>query len=290
MELIPAKELILAAELIPAKEPILAAELIPARELTSVKSPLLRWLETTAWPMTPPLPFSAFHLLFALIGIPACALLARKLRRLTEKACLRLFFGCGVILAASESYKQLFLFYIVNGGHYDWWYFPFQLCSLPMYLCLALPFLSRPWKRILCTFMYNYNLMGALMVFLDPSGLMHPYWTLTLHSFLWHLILIFLGLLAAFSGMASASLRDFGRATLLFAICCLIATAINVAAHPLGNADMFYITPYYPTPQLFFSRIAARFGIMAGNASYLCAIQAGAFLMRLLLGHFAARV
>lgn len=41
---------------------------------------------------------------------------------------------CGIILAFGELYKQLFLYVIVNHGKYDWWYFPFQLCSTPMYL------------------------------------------------------------------------------------------------------------------------------------------------------------
>lgn len=49
--------------------------------------------------------------------------------------------------------------------------------------------------------MYNYNLLGPVMVFVDPSGLMQPYWTLTLHGFIWHILLIFIGLLIAFSRM-----------------------------------------------------------------------------------------
>ena len=49
-----------------------------------------------------------------------------------------LLFLCGLILALTEVYKQLFIYYIENNGRYDWWYFPFQLCSIPMYLGLLI--------------------------------------------------------------------------------------------------------------------------------------------------------
>ena len=250
-----------------------------------LQSVLIGWLEQTAWPMTPPQPYSAFHLLFAVLGTGLSALLARALaRRFRDRprARLRLLFACGLILALSEIYKQLFLFWIVNRGVYDWWYFPFQLCSLPMYLCLILPLCTQRLRRILYTFLYSYNLLGALMAFLEPSGLMHPYWTLTLHGFFWHLILIFLGLFLAFSGSADPSPRGFLGATALFFAGCGIATAVNVLSHPFGAADMFYISPYFPNTQIVFSRIADRFGIAAGNLSYLAAIVFGAFLLHLL--------
>lgn len=237
---------------------------------------IVSWLGKTAWPMTPPLPYSAFHICFAAFGISAAALAAWRLRTRTEVFRMRLLFSLGILLALSEAYKQLFLYYIVNGGQYDWWYFPFQLCSVPMYLCLLLPFAGGRIRHVLCTFMYSYNLLGAVMVFVEPSGLMHPYWILTLHSFLWHIVLIFIGLLIGFSGMASASLRSFWEATLLFLGCCLIATLVNVLAHPLGNPNLFYITPYYPNTQIVYSRIAAAIGILPGNIVYVGSIVFGA--------------
>ena len=150
-----------------------------------------------------------------------------------------------------------------------------------MYLCLLLPFVPHKYQRIFCTFMYNYNLLGAVMVFIDPSGLMHPYWTLTLHGFIWHILLIFIGLLIAFSRMVLPTAKGFWQSTAVFAAGCVIATIINVTSHPYGNADMFYITPYYATTQIVYSQIAAKFGIFAGNAVYVLSIILGAWLLHL---------
>lgn len=239
-----------------------------------------RLLELTAWPMTPPQPFSSFHLYFFLIGGFLAVFLAWRLRHLKEDSRLRLLSLLGLILALSEIYKQLFLTLIVGHGTYDWWYFPFQLCSLPMYFCLILSFLPSSSRQVLYTFLYTYNLPGAILVFVWPEGLMHPYWTLTIHSFLWHILLLFLGFYAAFSGSVSPSVSTFKKATALFLGCCVIATLINVTALPKGSADMFYISPYYPTPQPVFSIIARHLGIWPGNLAYLGVIIFGAWLMQ----------
>ena len=67
----------------------------------------------------------------------------------------------------------------------------------------------------------------------------------------------------------------------LFLFCCIIATGINIWAGPEGNADMFYITPYYATTQIVYSQIAAKFGIFAGNTVYVLSIILGAWLLHL---------
>ena len=56
----------------------------------------------------------------------------------------RFFFCCGLILLASEIWKQWTLTFQLNHGVYNFWYFPFQLCSVPMYVCLILPWVPDP--------------------------------------------------------------------------------------------------------------------------------------------------
>lgn len=188
-------------------------------------------------------------------------------------------FFCGFFLAATECWKQLFLYYVVNEQTCNWWYFPFQLCSLPMYFCLILPLVpSKKGQTIICTFMQDFNLLGGVMALAEPSGLFHPYWFLTLHGLIWHLVLIFIGLVIAFSHLSDTSLRGFARTLPLFFTCCIIASFINRTAMPLGQADMFYISPYYPSTQIVFHEIALKLGITAGNAVYLFAICLGSFL------------
>ena len=112
------------------------------------------------------------------------------------------------------------------------------------------------------------------MALAEPSGLLHPYWFLPLHGLLWHILLICIGLLIGFTGYVS---------TLpLFLICCGIATLINVTAKPLGQADMFYISPYYPNNQAVFYTISQKLGVLPGNIIYLLSICVGGLLFHMI--------
>lgn len=245
--------------------------------LTFIKTVL--W--ATSWPMERPVPYSAFHILLCVAGVTASVYLARRLSSPKHRP-VPILFTCGLILAVIEIYKQAFLYFIVNGGQYDWWYFPFQLCSVPMYLCLSLPLFKGPKmdraKGRVCTFMQDFAMLGGIMALAEPSGLMHPYLLLTLHGFLWHFMLIFIGLYCAQAGLTGKNRRDFWDVLPMFFICALIATFINVASHPYGNADMFYISPYYPNGQIVFRQIALTIGTTAGNLLYLGSVVLGGFI------------
>lgn len=101
------------------------------------------FLQKTAWTMTIPRPYSCFHLLFCGVGIILVGFLVHILCRKCYKIPYVPFYGCGLVLALGELYKQLFLYQVVNQGCYDWWYFPMQLCSTPMYLCIILIFMHK---------------------------------------------------------------------------------------------------------------------------------------------------
>ncbi len=241
-------------------------------------------IKKTALPMTTPKPYSMFHILFSVAGIVlAVGLAIRLAEKLTDKQHTYVLASCGILLAAGELYKQLFLYVVVNGGQYDWWYFPFQLCSTPMYLCLIFPFFRKfpEVRRTICTYLQDFCLLGGVMALLEPSGLLHPYWTLTLHGLLWHILLIFLGLFVGLSRMAGRGIREYGKSLLLLWVFCLIAMGINIATK--GQADMFYISPYYPVTQIVFYQISVRLGIFAGILIYLSAICLGGLIVHLLM-------
>ncbi len=267
--------------------------------LSKLHGAISGFLALTAWPMDPPEPYSLFHLSFSAAGILAAVFFAYVLTRpgvgqkngpVRSLPCGRgqsrafgVLFFCGLLLAGAEIYKQLFLYEIVYSGSYNWFYFPFQLCSIPMYLCLLLPLFRKKKKSlsVLCTFLADFSLLGGVMALLEPSGLMYPYWTLTLHGLSWHVMLIFIGLYTAFSGLSGRRAADYLPALPLLALLCLAATAINTATH--GQANMFYISPYYPITQVVFHQISLRLGIPAGIAVYVGSLCAGGFLSHMLL-------
>lgn len=195
----------------------------------------------------------------------------------------RIFLICGLAMAASEIWKQLCLTFIVNSGHYYWWYFPFQLCSIPMYICLILPWTtSVRLRKVLLTFLMDFGLLGGIFTFFDTSGLHYPYPPLTVHSFTWHILLILLGLTAGLAVEGGCPWRDYGRCTALYGGACIIATILNMLFYRFGAINMFYISPHYYMTQVIFKDIAASLGNTAGIFVYMAAILAGAAVFHLL--------
>lgn len=191
----------------------------------------------------------------------------------------RFFLICGIIMLASEIWKQYTLTFIQGEGHYNLWYFPFQLCSIPMYVCLILPWAnSARLQGILAAFLADYGLLGGIFAFFDTSGMHYGYAPLTAHSYLWHILLIVLGLAARAAYPTASEWRCYIGSTALFLLSCLVALALNLKLDAYGTINMFYINPDYPMTQKVFSSIAGVIGNTPGILVYISSIIIGAAL------------
>ena len=242
-------------------------------------------LQLTARPMTLPPLWGSFHILFLVLGAIAALIFSRLAAGCGERGARRIYLTVFVILAAGEIYKQLFSYYIVMKGSYDWWIFPFQLCSMPIYLTPLAAFLpDGRARRTICTFLMDFSLLGAIATLAYPAGIMREYLALTLHGFLWHIVLLFLGLFILMHGDADLSARGFFRTLPLFGLCCALAELFNCLFHSRGEINMFYISPFEISTQPVFSDIDRILSRPAGIALYLLAAAAGAGLLHFLAG------
>lgn len=241
--------------------------------------------ESTAWPMTPPPAYGAFHILYTLIGFALCGIAAWKLRNVSEKACKWILFSIGLVLTVSEVWKQLFYFFVMMDNRYSWHDFPFQLCSIPIYLCVIAPWL-KPGKlqRGMYSFMVLYNLLGGAISFAEPSGLLHEHWFLTVHALAWHMLLVFIGLFICFSKRGGNQKNDYVGATWTFIALCAIAFGLNCFVQfGLGeNMNMFFVGPGN-SPLAVFSLFSEWFGWYINTPIYIFAVCLGAYLIFLLI-------
>ncbi len=229
---------------------------------------------------------AAFLILTAL-----AAALARRAARLSPRGQGRVTAALAVFFPLSEVLKQLLLYWS-RGGSYSWWHFPFQLCSMPLYLLPLWHLLPPRWKRTrqaLATFLVDFGLLGGLFVFADQSGMHYALPVLTLHSYLWHFLMIFLGLFFCFTRQNSSAPRDFLLPGALFLLLTGAATGINAAFHTRGEINMFYLSPYLPMTQVVFGAIAQAAGQTAGRLSYFGALLLGGFLIHVCTGFFHRR-
>ena len=263
---------------------------------------LFSLLNKTAWRMDAPALFGGFHiavsLLTAAAALAAALFLARRVKACSrpDRMITRILSAAGWVLVILEIYKQLFLYFIVNCGTYDWWFFPFQLCSVPMYLCILLPSVKGSLRDAFFTFMGGYTFISAAAALVYPEDILRPYAALTVHGFVWHGLLLFISLLILLTGSAGTGARSLLRAAVLFAFLCVIAVLINIAVEPLmqnndaiphGWAAMFYMNPYHISPQPLVDSIQKTAGIPAGLILYGMVIAAAGSLVNAFAGIFA---
>ena len=238
-------------------------------------------LELTAIKIVPPKPYGLFHISFFVLSIILSCLIANKLKGASDRKNKKILFFTGLFLLVIEIYKELFYYFIVNNGSYDFSIFPFQLCDVPMYICLIIPFIkSKKIEEGMYNFMASYNLLGASITFFEPSSLLRPYLLMTLHGFLWHAILMFLGIYIALSGRCLKNKKDFITSTKVYATLCSIALVLNVSLKNVsgGMINAFYLGPKV-SPVIIFRNISERFGWFTNLLVFVCAMTLGAYLV-----------
>lgn len=246
-------------------------------------------------------------------GIIVSAAAACFCSRLSSGSRRKLLILSACFFAGSEILKQLLL-YIGNDCHYIWWYFPFQLCSMHLYLLPAAlllsrsghksignisncsgkyfftSFLSRPGiclqlQQIIFTFLADFGTLAGIFAFCDTSGMQYQMSVLTAHSYLWHFLMIFTGILL---GLSPEITGAFGPSCALFLSYAGIASVINLLFHDYGSINMFYISPWEPVTQAVFRDIAALTGDTLCHIIYLAVIVTGAGILHLVFGQIKA--
>ncbi|MBQ8173855.1 MAG: YwaF family protein [Clostridia bacterium] len=242
---------------------------------------LRRLLAYTAWEMEVPKAYGPLHLSFMVIGFTLAFFLAWRLRNVGERGNRAIMLTIGIFLLVSEVYKQLMYELVVEPEPgYRWGIFPFQLCSIPMYFCLIVPFL-KPGRVRQCMydFMMTYNLLGGFLAFFEPSGLLHGHWTLTLHALVWHMMLVFVGVYIGLSGRGGIEKENYIGATVTFLILCVIAFAINCAFWEISERqiNMFFVGPANNTV-IVYSSIAEYCGWYVATAVYIPTVAIAALI------------
>ena len=244
---------------------------------------LVKFLEMTHWKMETPKSYGALHLSVMLIGFFLCFFIAYLLRHKSEKTVKVIILTIGITLAVAEVYKQLmYKFIICPDELYNWGAFPFHLCSIPMYLCLIIPFLKKgATQQTMYDFIMSYSLLSGFVAFLEPSGLLHSQVTMTAHSLLWHLVLVFLGALLAFTGLGGVAKLNFKRATVMWLVLCAAAFLINCIHWRVsgGELNMFFVGPRNSS-LIICKQISEKFGWYVSTILYVPAVSVGAWIVK----------
>ncbi len=202
--------------------------------------------------------FSWFHLLWLGIMVILSVFMALVFGRKHSGKCDRIVVGVFAgILALGEVFKQLFWYEFY--GYYRWEIFPFQFCSVPIYVSLFAAL--APWEKareVAYRFLAFFGIVGGIAVMAVPVAVLETYFiAISIHSMLWHSILVAMGVYLIVSRGYGRKLRELLQPFYLFLVFIVMAIVGNVLVYKLhlgteacqsgDRLSMFYISPYYPT-------------------------------------------
>lgn len=158
-----------------------------------------------------------------------------------------------VAVAVLELYKQVnYSFSYGNGIRYDyqWYAFPFQFCSTPMYVgLLAGIFKKGKFHDALCAYLATFSVFAGVCVTVYPGDVFVGTVGINIQTMICHGSMIVLGVYLFYTGHVKAELRTVLKAIPVFAACVGLAAAMNEIAHLTGllereTFNMFFISPY----------------------------------------------
>ena len=203
----------------------------------------------------PPL-FGAYHIASIVITIALAAFLVAKFKDCSDVTLRRILLAMWLIMLFFEVYKQFhFSFrteYYADWGftywEYNFWTFPFQFCSTPLYLLPILVFAKEgKFRNAISAYMVTFSLLAGLIVMIYPGDVFTSTITINVQTMIHHGFQLALGIFLAAHNRHKLSKRFFAWAVAVFVALSVVALILNVVMHyakPDVGFNMFYINPF----------------------------------------------
>lgn len=200
-----------------------------------------------------PTMYGWFHILFLVITITVVVLFSLKLKKPSDKLLNIIFLIAGLTMFVLECYKQFVFTYSYESfeviSDFQWYTFPFQFCSVPMYIYLIIPFTKGKARNALMAFASSYALFAGTAVMLYPGDVFIELLGISIQTMVHHGLMVVIGLYLLISRVVKVSFKNLLSATIVFSIVIALALVMNLTVVkfiPEGETfNMFYISPYF---------------------------------------------
>ena len=195
-----------------------------------------------------------FHLLSLGLTALLTAVLCFAARRHGERESVRrVVLVVTLLVVALEIYKQINYSFSYTDGikfDYQWYIFPFQFCSTPMYVGL-LAGLTKKGKvhDAACAYLATYAMFAGLCVMAYPDTVFVQTVGINIQTMVCHGTMIVIGIYLLYSGYVKIEIKTLLRGALIFAILVSMAAVMNEVAFQAGlleteDFNMFFISPH----------------------------------------------
>lgn len=201
-----------------------------------------------------------FHILWLCVMVAVCVLLCVFRNRISQKAVRITLIVWGALIIASEVLKQLvYSFNIIDGQavwKYEWWVFPYQFCSTPLYVALPAGILKKGRiKDALQSFIALFAIIGGAVAMFCPLGMFTDLVVINLHTMLWHTSMVAVAVMLLATHTVKLNFYSLLKGFIVFIILTVIAVLLNVILGKQTGFNLFYISPYQEKTDAIYSKL-----------------------------------
>ncbi|OHE41829.1 MAG: hypothetical protein A2Y16_05925 [Tenericutes bacterium GWF2_57_13] len=191
------------------------------------------------------LALSWFHYLALAIAVLFAVMAVIRLKNANDLQLRRFLLIFAGLLLSFEAYKQLIFSYQASWG-YQWYIFPFQFCSTPMYVALFAGLTkNKKIQQALINFLGTYGLFAGLAVMLYPNDVFVTTIGINIQTMVHHGAMMVVGI-ALLANKVKLTSNSIIGATTVFSVLVTMAILMNYVHNTwiaVGTFNMFFINP-----------------------------------------------
>lgn len=245
-------------------------------------------LQTT---MEEPVAFGWFHLLCLSLTLLMILVLFLIRKKYNEKQLKKVLLIYGLIVLILEILKQISWSFNYDQmtniitWDYQWYAFPFQLCTMPIYISLICVFLKKGKLRdSLLSFVAFYTILGSISTMLLPNSCFTKDILVNIHTMFLHCGSFVVSIYLLMTKEVEIKFKNFKNAFIVFLICVFIANTLNLIFYNTNIIDsetfnMFFISPYFISTLPIFNLIQTSVPYLIFLFIYLIVITLGSIII-----------
>lgn len=158
-----------------------------------------------------------------------------------------------VVVVVLEIYKQINYSFSYDNGiafSYQWYAFPFQFCSTPMYVGLLAGLLPKgKISDALMSYLATFAMFAGLCVMIYPGDVYVSTVGINIQTMICHGSMVWIGVYLLCTGKVKLEHKTVLKGAAVFAVCVVLAMIMNEIAYRTGLLEehvfnMFFISPY----------------------------------------------
>ena len=241
--------------------------------------------------MIRPTAFGSFHIFWLSLVVITIFVLYKRKNFHNDKQ-LKIILGIyGVVALILEVLKQLIWSFNYDSlanivtWNYEWYAFPFQLCTTPIFVSLICLFLNKnKLKDYLLSYMAYITILGSITTMIMPDSCFTSDILVNIHTMWLHLGSFVVSVYLLMSGEVNINLKSLKSACYTFLFFTGIALFMNIFVYNSGilygeTFNMFYISPYFISSLPIFDKMQQCMPYICYLTIYIVALMFGALII-----------